>query len=36
VRGRDAEEGEERGVPVTTAVEPEDELVEIGLEMLAA
>jgi len=36
VRSGEAEEGEERGVPVAAAVEPEDELVEIGLEMLAA
>ena len=32
----DAEQGAERGVPGTTAVEAEDELVEIGLQMLAA
>ena len=32
----DAEQGAERGVPGTAAVEAEDELVEIGLQMLAA
>ena len=32
----DAEQGAERGVPGTTAVEAEDELVEIGLQVLAA
>jgi hypothetical protein len=31
----DAEEGEEGGVPGTTALEAEDELAEKGLEMLA-
>ncbi len=32
----DAEQGAERGVPGAATVEAEDELVEIGLEMLAA
>ena len=32
----DAEQGAERGVPGSAAVEAEDELVEIGLQMLAA
>ena len=32
----DAEQGAECGVPGTTAVEAEDEFVEIGLQMLAA
>jgi hypothetical protein len=36
VGGGYAEEGGEGGVPGTAAVEAEDELVEIGLEMLAA
>ena len=34
--GGDAEQGAERGMPGAAAVEAEDELVEIGLQMLAA
>ena len=34
--GGDAEQGAEGGVPGVAAVEAEDELVEVGLEMLAA
>ena len=34
--GGDAEQGAERGVPGTTAIEAEDELVKIALQMLAA
>ena len=34
--GGNAEQGAERGVPGPAAVEAEDELVEIGLQMLAA
>ena len=33
---RDAEQRAERGMPGAAAVETEDELVEIGLQMLAA
>jgi hypothetical protein len=33
VAGGDAEQGAERGVPGTAAVEAEDKLVEIGLQM---
>ena len=36
MRGGDAEEGSECGVPGAPAVEAEDELIEIGLQMLAA
>ena len=34
--GGDAKQGAEGGVPGAAAVEAEDELVEVGLEMLAA
>ena len=36
VRGGDAEQGPERGVAGTAAVEAENEFIEVGLEMLAA
>ena len=36
VRGGDAEEGSECGVPGAPAVEAEDEFIEIGLQVLAA
>ena len=36
MRGGDAEQGSECGMPGAPAVEAEDEFVEVGLEMLAA
>ena len=36
MRGGDAEEGSECGMPGAPAVEAEDEFIEIGLEVLAA
>jgi hypothetical protein len=36
VAGGDAEHGAEGGVPGAAAIESEDELVEVGLELLAA
>src|SRR5271166_51724 len=36
MRGGDAEERKKGGVPPTAVIEAEDELVEIGLEMMAA
>jgi hypothetical protein len=36
VRGGDAEEGSECGMPGAPAVEAEDEFIEVGLEVLAA
>ena len=34
MRGGDAEQGAKRGIPITTGIEAEGKLIEIGLEML--